>query len=225
MQSNDPCATTEIGYRDVVVGTLIDDQATLSNIRSGLRWLQETVQPGQIDTVVIYLSGHGLSLDRGRCGETYTGQPIHNQEFCGIISMFHEITKGLTKTMIDRDDQPNYARMFKALGDPTRLRIFSFLRACCCPVAIEKTGDVRPVDGPTVGEVCCRITGAERINSTISHHLKELRLAGLITIERRGKNMVCGVSREAVSAMAAYLHEASITSQKAKNRANERTKR
>ena len=100
---------------------------------------------------------------------------------------------------------PDYAAMFKALGDPTRLRIFAFLRACCCPVAVEETGDVRPVLGPTVGEVCCRITGAEKINSTISHHLKALRLAGLITVERRGKNMVCGVNREAIAALAVYL--------------------
>src|SRR5258708_17958646 len=101
--------------------------------------------------------------------------------------------------------QQDMAAMFKALGDPTRLRIFEFLRSCCCPVVVEESGDVRPVMGPTVGEVCCRITGAEKINSTISHHLKELRLAGLITIERRGKNMICGVNREAVEALAAYL--------------------
>lgn len=95
--------------------------------------------------------------------------------------------------------------MFRALGDPTRLHIFEFLRACCCPVAVEESGDVRPVSGPTVGEVCCHVTGAEQINSKISHHLKELRLAGLITVERRGKNMICGVNREAVAALAVYL--------------------
>jgi ArsR family transcriptional regulator len=97
------------------------------------------------------------------------------------------------------------AAMFKALGDPTRLHIFEFLRSCCCPVAVEESGDVRPVIGPTVGEVCCHVTGAEQINSKISHHLKELRLAGLITVERRGKNMICGVNREAVAALAEYL--------------------
>lgn len=95
--------------------------------------------------------------------------------------------------------------MCKALGDPTRLQIFDFLRSCCCPVAVEETGAVRPIEGPTVGEVCCHVTGAERINSTISHHLKELRLAGLITVERRGKNMICGVDREAIASLAAYL--------------------
>ena len=97
------------------------------------------------------------------------------------------------------------AAMFKALGDPTRLHIFEFLRSCCCPVAVEETGAVRPVEGPTVGEVCCHVTGAEQINSTISHHLKELRLSGLITVERRGKNMICGVNREAVAQLASYL--------------------
>ncbi len=95
--------------------------------------------------------------------------------------------------------------MFKALGDPTRLRIFDFLRGCCCPVAVEETGEVRPVQGPTVGEVCCNVTGADQITSVVSHHIKELRLAGLITVERRGKNMICGVNREAVAALAAYL--------------------
>jgi len=103
------------------------------------------------------------------------------------------------------DDLNRAAAMFKALGDPTRLRIFQLLRACCGPVAVGEDGEVRPTDGPTVGEVCCRITGADRINSTISHHIKELRLAGLITVERRGKHMVCGIDFRAAEALAAWL--------------------
>jgi DNA-binding transcriptional ArsR family regulator len=104
-------------------------------------------------------------------------------------------------------DEDKIALMFKALGDPTRLRIFNFLRGCCCPVAVEESGHVRPVIGPTVGTVCCHITGAERINSTISHHIKELRLAGLVTVERQGKNMICGIDREAVGLLSSYLSE------------------
>ena len=101
----------------------------------------------------------------------------------------------------------NRADVFKALGDPTRLKIFEFLRACCSPVAVEDSGAVRPVDGPTVGEVCCSVTGADQITSTVSRHLRELKLAGLITIERRGKNMICGVNPDALSDLAAYFAE------------------
>ena len=105
------------------------------------------------------------------------------------------------------------ALMFKALGDPTRLRIFDFLRAQCCPVAVGEDGDVEPTCGPTAGAVCCHITGQAEINSTISHHLKELRLAGLITMERRGKTMVCGVNRGAAAQLAFYLSETEATDQ------------
>lgn len=97
------------------------------------------------------------------------------------------------------------AAMFKALGDPTRLRIFLFLRDCCCPVTIGEDGAVRPVTGPTVGEVCCHVTGTAAVTSTISFHLKELRQAGLVTMETRGKNRVCSVNREAVAALAEFL--------------------
>jgi ArsR family transcriptional regulator len=99
------------------------------------------------------------------------------------------------------------AAMFRALGDPTRLRIFAFLRRCCCVIALEESGDARPVDGATVGEICCRVTGAERITSTLSHHLKQLRLAGLITTRRRGQQILCRVNPEAVEALAAFLND------------------
>jgi ArsR family transcriptional regulator len=103
----------------------------------------------------------------------------------------------------------SYAAMFKALGEPTRLRIFHFLRACCRPVAVDDdSGDVRPVNGPTVGEVCCHVTGNERVTSTISEHLKELRTAGLILTERRGKHFICAVNPAAVVALAEFFGEA-----------------
>ena len=47
-------------------GALTNDQATLSNLREGLKWLQSKARPGQIDTVMVFLSGHGLSDPQGR---------------------------------------------------------------------------------------------------------------------------------------------------------------
>jgi len=103
------------------------------------------------------------------------------------------------------NDQYDVVTMFRALGDPTRLHIFEFLRACCCPVAIDTVGDVRPIVGATAGEVCCHITGETQINSKISHHLKELRLAGLIQMEKHGRHMACRVNERAIEALAAYI--------------------
>jgi DNA-binding transcriptional ArsR family regulator len=103
------------------------------------------------------------------------------------------------------DEPERFAAAFRALGDPTRLRIFEFLAGCCGPVALEESGEVRPVEGATVGEVCCRVTGEERITSTISHHLRELRLADLVTTERRGRHIICRLNRDVVAALANYL--------------------
>lgn len=104
-------------------------------------------------------------------------------------------------------DHRGIADKFKALGDPTRLSIFQFLRECCEPVAVGEEGEVRRVEGPTVGEVCCSVTGANKITSTISFHLKELRTAGLITMEKRGKNMICGVDRQVLCDLAVFLSD------------------
>jgi len=85
------------------------------------------------------------------------------------------------------------ARAFRALGDPTRLRIVEIL--ACCPETL-----------PTAGEICCEVTGLETINSTISHHLKELREAGLIEMERQGKSRCCSLNRETLKEMVACLN-------------------
>ena len=106
-------------------------------------------------------------------------------------------------------DHNELAKACKALGDPTRVRIFQFLLDCCCSVAVGDEGEVRPVIGPTVGEVCCQVTGAEKITSTVSFHLKELRESGLITMERRGKHMLCSINRKTLARLADYFDNAS----------------
>lgn len=96
--------------------------------------------------------------------------------------------------------------MFKALGDPTRLRIFQFLRSCCC-ASVGDDGEVRAFEGPTISEVCGQVMGDKKITTSMSFHLKELRNAGLIETEKRGKNVCCFVNREALQALSSYLNE------------------
>jgi DNA-binding transcriptional ArsR family regulator len=91
------------------------------------------------------------------------------------------------------------AEKFRALGDPKRMKIFWSLLACCPPGGSLAHG------GATASEVCCEVSGAPKINSTISHHLKELRQAGLIEVERKGRCMICRPRVEGVREMLDFL--------------------
>jgi hypothetical protein len=52
-------------YDNVEVLTLTNQGATLKSLRAGLQWLQRKARPGQVDTCVMFLSGHGFSDARG----------------------------------------------------------------------------------------------------------------------------------------------------------------
>lgn len=77
---------------------------------------------------------------------------------------------GLLTAPLDEGQAVELAKVFKALGDPVRLRLLSLIAS--------RAG----------GEVCvCDLTPAFELSQpTISHHLKLLRQAGLIDCERRG---------------------------------------
>jgi ArsR family transcriptional regulator len=81
------------------------------------------------------------------------------------------------------------AQMFKALADPVRLRLVSLIGA------------------HQGGEVCvCELTEAfELTQPTISHHLKVLREAGIITSERRGTWVYYRLEPAALERMGALL--------------------
>jgi ArsR family transcriptional regulator, arsenate/arsenite/antimonite-responsive transcriptional repressor len=100
------------------------------------------------------------------------------------------------------------AQAFKALGDTTRLQIFEFLCACAGPVEVDEAGDAHHLCGSTVGEVCCHLESEAKTPSTVSFHLKELRNAGLISMERRGKNILCSVSPSAIETLGRYFERA-----------------
>lgn len=77
----------------------------------------------------------------------------------------------VTAAVVDVDSAERLARTFKALGDPTRVRLLSLIAA----------GDE--------GEACiCDLTEPVGLSQpTVSHHMKLLVDAGLATREQRGR--------------------------------------
>ena len=104
-----------------------------------------------------------------------------------------------------REEQiQEYAEKFKALSNPNRLKIFLRLVSECC-ISIsedELEGEVKSQGCACVGDMG-KFLGI--VPSTISHHLKELRQAGLIKMERRGQRMECWIDPETVTAMKAFF--------------------
>jgi ArsR family transcriptional regulator, arsenate/arsenite/antimonite-responsive transcriptional repressor len=90
---------------------------------------------------------------------------------------------------VDAVDRSDDAGLFKALGDPHRLTMLATL---------ARTDD----------EVCvCDFTSALPLNQpTVSHHLKILRDAGLITCERRGTWVYYRLAGGAKARVDAALH-------------------
>ncbi|WBB74580.1 metalloregulator ArsR/SmtB family transcription factor [Micromonospora sp. WMMD1128] len=88
---------------------------------------------------------------------------------------------------MDAEQAAVVAPMFKALGDPVRLRLMSMIAS--------------------VPEMCvCDLTPAFDLSGpTISHHLKVLREAGLVDSERRGTWVWYRVRPEAFRQLGALL--------------------
>ncbi|MYU26387.1 metalloregulator ArsR/SmtB family transcription factor [Streptomyces sp. SID8352] len=94
----------------------------------------------------------------------------------------------LTERPLTAGEAETAARMFKALGDPVRLRLFS-------AVASHENG-----------EACvCDISDVGVSQPTVSHHLKKLREAGLLTSERRGTWVYYRVEPSVLAAMGTLL--------------------
>ncbi len=86
---------------------------------------------------------------------------------------------------------------FKALSNENRLAVFENIRFCC-KRQTEQNNEKRPS--------VCNIASNFNISlSTISHHMKELRNAGLINCERKGQSIFCQPNDETIKMMVEYL--------------------
>jgi ArsR family transcriptional regulator len=90
---------------------------------------------------------------------------------------------------IEQDDARLLAKRFAALGDPIRLRLLSLLAT------------------NPAGAVCvCDLTApVGKSQPTVSHHLRILREAGLVTSEKRGTNVWYEVVPSALESLAETL--------------------
>ncbi len=89
---------------------------------------------------------------------------------------------------VDRDAAVRMAAVAKALGDPVRVQLVDVLRK-------------------HAGKVCvCELVPLFEIGqSTLSHHLKKLRDAGLVDSERKGLWAYYYVRPEALAPLSAWL--------------------
>ncbi|MDA8408221.1 MAG: metalloregulator ArsR/SmtB family transcription factor [Deltaproteobacteria bacterium] len=97
-------------------------------------------------------------------------------------------------------DLERYSEVFKALSNPNRLAIFLHLVACCPPgTSCSFEEEVQRCIGD-LGK------GLQIAPSTISHHIKELRIAGLIHVAKRGRFTKCWVDAETVGRLTDLLN-------------------
>jgi ArsR family transcriptional regulator, arsenate/arsenite/antimonite-responsive transcriptional repressor len=90
---------------------------------------------------------------------------------------------------VDDEAALEIALRLKALADPIRVKLVSLLFSS------------------DAGEVCnCDLAAAiDRGESTVSHHLSQLRRAGIVESERRGMNVYHRPRRESLMALCAVL--------------------
>ena len=89
----------------------------------------------------------------------------------------------------DEEESSRVAAAFRALGDPVRVRLMSIL--------------LRAPDGEACA--CDLVDPVSRSQPTVSHHLKVLREAGLVTATRRGTNIWYAVRTDQLAALREVL--------------------
>ena len=98
----------------------------------------------------------------------------------------------------DELSQDELARAFRALGDPNRLAIFQLLRERCgagCDVSQDRIER-------TVSEIA---KAFDLSLSTVSHHLKELRNAGLVICTKQGRHVHCRINQRLLGQLERFV--------------------
>ena len=92
-------------------------------------------------------------------------------------------------------DHHALSKVLRALANPNRLAIFERIHddGLCCRT--DRKGNT----------VCAIAEDFQLALSTVSHHLKELRSAGLITCDRRGQQVVCAINYRTLDRVLALL--------------------
>jgi ArsR family transcriptional regulator len=106
-----------------------------------------------------------------------------------LLTEFEACCTPVTGGVLDLESAERLARVFKALGDPTRVRLLSLIAATAG------------------GEACiCDLTAPIGLSQpTLSHHMKQLVEAGLVTREQRGKWAYYAVVPESLAALGSVL--------------------
>jgi ArsR family transcriptional regulator len=96
-----------------------------------------------------------------------------------------------------------FAGTFKALSNPNRLRLFMRLITCCKPGMVTRIS----ADTASEGRACAGGLGKDLniVASKISHHMKELRQAGLVPMERRGQRIERWIEPEALASLQGFF--------------------
>ena len=96
-------------------------------------------------------------------------------------------------------DLDRLSEVFGALSNPNRLNIFMRLISCCGP-GVSWTEDSS--SSACVGELGQDMGLAP---STVSHHVRELRRAGLIQMQRNGQKVECWIDGETLGDLAQFF--------------------
>ncbi len=112
---------------------------------------------------------------------------------CELLCLDLPRAEALRQARADTDVMAAAAAAAKALGDPTRLSIAAALR-----------------DG---GELCvCDLAWvSERSDQLVSHHVRQLRSAGLVSSRRDGKMVMYALTPQGAALLAAVLPPAQVT--------------